>query len=195
MIEYAPVYREAPLPMALKPTIYKIDLALSDMDRDQYGSHKLTLAQHPSETVERMMVRLLAYCFNAREGLTFCRGVSDSDEADLWAHELDGTMALWIDVGEPAVDRIRKARRLARAVSIYSFNSKSPVWWSQQRSAIESMDVSVYRFDWTSVQALAALATRTMDLTVSIAGGAAYVSTPTGELEMDAERLQAKDLP
>lgn len=176
--------------MALKPTIHKATIALSDIDRDHYDSLQLTLAQHPSETVERMMVRLLAYCFNAREGLMFCKGVSDSDEADLWAHELDGTLALWIDVGEPAVDRVRKARRLARAVSVYSFNSKSPVWWSQNRAQFEALDVAVYRFDWPSVQVLAAMATRTMDLSVTISGGSAYVATQSGEVELSAEPLQ-----
>lgn len=179
--------------MALKPTIYKATVALSDTDRGLYDSLQLTLAQHPSETMERMMVRLLAYCFNAREGLMFCKGVSDSEEADLWAHELDGTLALWIDVGEPAVDRIRKARRMARAVSVYSFNSKSPVWWSQNRAQFEPLDVAVYRFDWPSVQALAAMATRTMDLSVTIAGGSAYVATQAGEVELSAEPLQVPD--
>jgi uncharacterized protein YaeQ len=184
---------ETPLRMALKPTIYKAAIALSDMDRNHYESLRLTVAQHPSETVERMMVRLLAYCFNAREGLVFCKGVSDSDEADLWAHELDGTLALWIDVGEPAVERVRKARHTARAVSVYSFNSKSPVWWSQNRAQFEPLDLAVYRFDWPSVQALAAMATRTMDLSVTIAGGSAYVAAPAGEVELFAEPLQLPD--
>ncbi|MGM0632341.1 MAG: YaeQ family protein [Pseudomonadota bacterium] len=179
--------------MALKPTIHKATITLSDTDRGLYESLRLTLAQHPSETVERMMVRLLAFCFHAREGLMFCKGVSDSDEADLWAHELDGTLALWIDVGEPAVDRIRKARRMARAVSVYSFNSKSPVWWSQNRAQFELLDVAVYRFDWPSVQALAGMATRNMDLSVTISGGAAYVATQTGEVELHAEPLQVPD--
>lgn len=176
--------------MALKPTIYKATVALSDTDRDLYDALQLTLAQHPSETVERMMVRLLAFCFNAREGLVFCKGISDSGEADLWAHELDGTLALWVDVGEPAVDRIRKARRVARAVSVYSFNSKSLVWWSQNRLQLEPLDVSVYRFDWPSVKTLAAMASRTMDLSVTISGGSAYVATQAGEVELHAEPLQ-----
>ncbi len=92
--------------MALKPTIYKMKLALTDLDREVYENLSLTVACHPSETLERMMVRVLAYCLNACEGLELCKGLSDTEEADLWAHSLDGSLALWIDVGEPTIERL-----------------------------------------------------------------------------------------
>lgn len=95
--------------MALKPTIYKMKLALTDLDREVYENLSLTVACHPSETLERMMVRVLAYCLNAREGLELCKGLSDTEEADLWAHSLDGSLALWIDVGEPTIERLKKS--------------------------------------------------------------------------------------
>ena len=98
-------------------------LALTDLDREVYENLSLTVACHPSETLERMMVRVLAYCLNAREGLELCKGLSDTEEADLWAHSLDGSLALWIDVGEPTIERLKKVSRLAPEVRLYSFNS------------------------------------------------------------------------
>ena len=90
--------------MALKPTIFKFAIALSDVDNNRYLDLSLTVAQHPSETLERMMVRLLAYCLNAEDGLEFTRGLSENDEPDLWQHSLDGRILKWIEVGEPAAE-------------------------------------------------------------------------------------------
>lgn len=176
--------------MATKPTIYKAKIALSDMDRNYYDTLNLTIARHPSETEERMMVRLLAFCFNACEGLVLCKGLSDADEADLWAHSLDGTLELWIDVGEPAVDRIRKASRIAKAVRVYSFNSKSATWWAQHQKEFSALNVSVFRFDWEAIKQLSSHVARTMDISVTIAGDSAYVATSSGEVELGIENLQ-----
>ena len=85
--------------MALKPTIYKLKVALSDLDRQVYEALNLTIARHPSETLERMMVRVMAFCFNAQDQLMFCQGISDTEEPDLWLHRLEGNLELWIDVG------------------------------------------------------------------------------------------------
>ncbi|MCB1669925.1 MAG: YaeQ family protein [Gammaproteobacteria bacterium] len=110
--------------MALKPTIYKFKVDLSHLDRQVYETLNLTLARHPSETAERMLVRLLAFCFNARERLEFCKGLSNPEQPDLWQLGLTGNPELWIEVGEPATERIRKATRLAPFVVVYCFNSK-----------------------------------------------------------------------
>ncbi|MFT5579343.1 MAG: hypothetical protein ACI9WS_002102, partial [Paraglaciecola psychrophila] len=115
--------------MALKPTIYKLKIDLSDMDRAVYETLNLTVARHPSETLERMMVRVMAYAFNAQPQLTFCKGLSDTDEPDIWLHSLGGELELWIDVGEPAAERIKKATRQAKRVKVFSFNSKATTWW------------------------------------------------------------------
>ena len=104
--------------MALKPTIYKLKIALSDINRNYYDTLNLTIAQHPSETLERMMVRVLAFCINAQENLVFTKGLSAVEEPDIWARTLDDKISLWIELGEPAVDRIKKATRLAPAVKI-----------------------------------------------------------------------------
>ena len=178
--------------MAIKPTIYKFRISLSDLNRNYYDTLNLTLAQHPSETIERMMVRVLAYCINAQEHLVFTKGLSEIDEPDLWVRTLDDQTALWIEVGEPAVDRIKKAGHLATEVKIYSFNSKSDVWWEQAKGKINQLKASVYKFEWENIQALSAMVERTMDMSVSITGDSAYVATELGECEVGWVALQEK---
>ncbi|MDG1662428.1 MAG: YaeQ family protein [Pseudomonadales bacterium] len=106
--------------MALKPTIYKLKIALSDLDRNIYEALSLTIAQHPSETLERMMVRVLAYCINWQEGINFTKGLSEPDEPDICAYTLDDRLLLWLDVGKPAADRIKKATHAANEAKVYS---------------------------------------------------------------------------
>lgn len=177
--------------MALKPTIYKLKITLSDSDRNYYDTLNLTIAQHPSETLERMMARVLVFCLNAQEYLVFTKGLSAVEEPDIWARTLDGRISLWIDVGEPAVDRIRKATRLSPAVMVYSFNSKSETWWAQERAKFNELPVAVSRFQWGGIQALAALVKRTMDLSVTITGDTAYVAAENGECEVAWVSLQS----
>ena len=176
--------------MALKPKIYKFRITLSDIDRNFYDTLNLTLAQHPSETLERMMVRVLAFCINAQEQLAFTKGLCAVDEPDIWVRTLDDQITLWIDVGEPAVDRIKKAARLSPAVKVYSFNSKSDVWWDQGRAKFNELTVSIFQFQWERIQALAALVQRTMDLSITITGDSAYVATESGECEVSWVPLQ-----
>ncbi len=170
--------------MALKPTIYKFKIALTDLNRNYYDTLNLTIAQHPSETLERMMVRILAFCINAQESLSFTKGLSAAEEPDLWTHTLDGRISLWIDVGEPAADRIKKATRLAQTVKVYSFNSKSGIWWIQEQEKFNQLTASVFQFQWKNIQALAKLVQRTMDISVTITGDSAYVATESGECEV-----------
>jgi len=177
--------------VAIKPTIYKFRISLSDINRNYYDTLNLTLAQHPSETIERMMVRVLVYCINAQEDLEFTKGLSAIEEPDIWVRTLDDQISLWIDVGEPASDRVKKATRLSREVKVYSFNSKSDVWWDQGQAKLKQLDVSVARFKWQEIQALAALVTRTMDISVTITGESAYVATEQGECEVSWETLQS----
>ena len=178
--------------MAIKPTIYKARISLSDLERDYYDAISLTIAQHPSETLERMMVRVLAYCINAQEDLELTKGLDEVEEPDLWVRTMDEQIQLWIDVGEPAPDRIKKACNRALAVNVYSFNSKSDVWWAQGEAKFSRLNASVYRFPWESVVALAALVQRTMDLSVTITGDSAYVAAETGEVEISWEVLQSR---
>jgi len=130
--------------VALKPTIYKLNISLSDLNRNYYDTLNLTIAQHPSETVERMMARVVAYCINAHEYLLFTKGLSDVDEPDIWLRTLDDQISLWIEVGEPSVTRIKKASRLSKATMVYCFNSKADVWWKQAEDKIKLLKASVY---------------------------------------------------
>ena len=161
------------------------------MNRDYYDALSLTFAQHPSETAERMMVQVLAYCLNAPlEGLTFTKGLNDNDEPALWAKSLDDQLLLWIDVGEPAFERIKKATRIAKKTKVYSFNSKSDVWWMQGESQFKTLALEVVRFDWNGIQALAKLVERTMDFSLTFSGETAYIATAKGDCEVHWEVLQ-----
>jgi len=175
--------------MALKPTIYKARIALSDLDRNLYESRNLTIALHPSETLERMVARILAYCLNAQDNLIFCKGLSDADEADLWARDLNDVIELWIDVGEPAAERIKKASRLAKAVKVYSFNSKSDTWWTQGQEEFTQLKAQWFQFPWPQVQALAATVNKTMDWSMTISENSIFVSTENGDVEVSLKAL------
>jgi len=170
--------------VALKPTIYKLRITLSDIDRNYYDTLNLTIAQHPSETLERMMARVLAFCINAQEYLVFTKGLCEAKEPDIWARTLDDQISLWIEVGEPAVDKIRKATRLSQSVKIYSFNSKSDTWWEQGKAKINELKASVYQFQWGSIETLATLVKRTMDLSVTITEDTAYIAAGNGACEV-----------
>ena len=178
--------------MAKKPTIYKAKISLSDMDRNVYDTLALTIAQHPSESLERMMARVLAYCINAQEFLSFTKGLSTPDEPDIWVRSLDDQLMAWIDVGEPAVDRIKKAVGRSPEVKVYSFNTKSDVWWDKYQSEFAKLNASFYRFEWDSIQALAALVRRTMDLSVTISDASAYIAGESGACEVAWQSLQVK---
>lgn len=175
--------------MASNSRICKLTISLSDIDRNHYDTLNLTVAQHPSETTERMMVRILVFCINARERLEFTKGLSAVDEPEIWARSLDDQLMLWIDVGEPSVERIKKASRIAKEVKVYSFNRKSKPWWDAGKERFVQLKASFYRFDWQSIQFLAALQQRTMQLSVTISEDSAYVATESGECEVAWVRL------
>ena len=181
--------------MALKPTIHKFNISLSDLDREHYDSLNLTVAQHPSESAERMMVRVLAFCINAQERLSFTRGLSETEEPDLWVKSLDDQIELWIDIGEPSLDRLKKATRQSQAVRVYSFNTKSETWWGALQLRRSKLAVSVYRFDWSEVVTLADLlargVTRSAIMSVTITDSSAYVAAEAGECQVGWVELKA----
>ena len=162
--------------MALKPTIYKTQVELADSDRNHFDSLSLTLARHPSETLERMTARLLAYCLNAAHGLEFTRGLSTTDEPDLWQHSDSGEIDHWIEVGQPEEPRLRKACGRAKIVSVYTFGKSSDTWWKLNGEAIGALPrLAVWQLPWNEVQDLAVMMDRTVQLNVSIVGGVIYV--------------------
>jgi uncharacterized protein YaeQ len=171
--------------MALKATIFKADLQIADMDRHYYGDHALTIARHPSETDERMMVRLLAFALNADPALAFGRGLSTEDEPDLWRKDLTGAIEAWIDVGLPDERRILKASGRAGEVLVYSYGSAAGVWWKQAAPRIERLkNARVYSLAPDATQALAALAQRTMRLQCTIQDGHVWVSDGQDSVEV-----------
>lgn len=176
--------------MALRPTIYKMRISLSDLERERYETLNLTVARHPSETAERMLARVLAYCLNASEALAFCKGLSDAEEPDLWEHALDGRINLWIEVGEPAFERVKKASRTAGKVKVYCFNTRASVWWNQGREKFAALPVEIRRFDWPALQALAGAVGRTTDLSVMVSGESLHVAGESGTWEVACETLQ-----
>lgn len=162
--------------MALKPTIYKARVELADSDRNCFESLSLTLARHPSETLERMFVRLLAYCLNCAPGLDFTRGLSTTDEPDLWAYSDSGEIRHWIEVGQPEPTRLRKACGRARQVSVYAFAKNTPTWWKLNGEAINALPhLQVWQLDWAEVEAASPLIGRTVQLHASIVGGTVYL--------------------
>ena len=159
--------------MALKATVHKVDLAVSDMDRAYYGSHTLTLARHPSETSERMMVRLLAFAMFADEALTYGRGLSADDEPALWLKDLTGNIECWIDVGLPDERELRKACGRARRVVLLTYGGRGVgIWWNQNQAALARHDnLDVIEIPIEATQALAKLADRNMQINATLQDG------------------------
>lgn len=155
--------------MALKATIFKADLHVADMNRHHYGNHALTIARHPSETDERMMVRLLAFALHANEALAFGKGLSSDEEPDLWQKDLTGSIDLWIEVGQPDERRLLKACGKASQVVVYSYSAASNIWWRQTAPKVERAgNLRVVNLASADTQAMAALAQRSMALQCTI---------------------------
>ncbi|MBS1154833.1 MAG: hypothetical protein H6R07_757 [Proteobacteria bacterium] len=159
--------------MALKATIYKADLQISDMDRNYYAEHSLTIARHPSENDERMMVRLLAFAQNASESLAFTKGLCDTDEPDIWQKDLTGAIELWIELGQPDEKRLRQICAKSAQVKLYCYSGRSAeIWWEQIQSKAARLDnLSVICIEPETVKSLATLAERTMRLQCTIQDG------------------------
>lgn len=127
--------------MALGATIFKLQLQISDLNRHYYAEHDLTLARHPSETDERMMVRMLAFALHADEQLNFTRGLCADEEPDLWQRDLTGAIDLWIETGLPDERRLRKACSRARCVCLYLYGGRSAAsWWQRNTEALKRFD-------------------------------------------------------
>ncbi len=177
--------------MALKPTIYKLRIALSDLERNHYDTLNLTVALHPSETVERMMARVMAFSIFAQSDLAFTKGLSDVEEPDIWVKTLDDKVTLWIDVGEPDPERVKKAVRKAEKVVVVSFNSKSDTWWELNRSKLERHDAEYIQFPFEIIERLASSIERTVDCSITITGQSAYFASDSVELDIPWKSLRS----
>ena len=170
--------------MAIKSTIYKIDLNIADMDRQYYAQHSLTLAKHPSETDERVMVRLIGFALYANETLIFGKGLSDDEEPDLWQKDLTGAIELWMDVGLPTEKEIRKAAGRAKQVVVVLYGGRiADMWWSQNSKALlKTNNLTIINLPET--QALARLAARSINISCTIQDGQILVSYDGGSFDI-----------
>lgn len=180
--------------MALKSTIFKADLQIADMDRQYYDSHMLTIARHPSETDERMMMRILAFILHADQALAFGKGLSADDEPDLWQKDLTGAIDLWIEVGQPDEKRLLKASGRSTKVIVYSYSSTSSIWWGQTAAKVaRAKNLAVFHLPPATSQALAALAKRSMQLQCSIQDGQLWINSDDGSVQVDLTALKTMD--
>lgn len=172
--------------MAIKATVFKAALQIADMDRYYYADHALTVAQHPSETEERMMVRLFAFALFADEALTFAQGMSSDDEPDLWHKDLTGAIERWIVVGLPDERVIRKACGRADKVVIISYGRAADIWWNDNKSKLTRLDnLTVLRLPAETTQELAKLVNRTMQLQCTIQEGHMMITSDDGVVEIE----------
>ena len=172
--------------MAIKATIHKAALQIADLDRHYYADHALTLARHPSETDERMMVRLLAFALYANEALTFGKGLSNDEEPDLWQKDLTGAIVRWIDVGLADERAVRKACGRAEQVVVISYGRTAPIWWNENRDRLQRLDnLTVLNLAPETTLALAALASRSMQLQCTLQEGHVMITSEAGMIAME----------
>jgi uncharacterized protein YaeQ len=180
--------------MALKSTVFKATLSLSDLDRGYYAEHTLTLARHPSETDERMMIRLLAFALFADPQLEFGKGLSAADEPDLWQRDYSGRITHWIEVGLPDERTVKRAMSRADHVSVIAYGARAmELWWGKEGPALSRLPrLSVLSIDTDSANALTALAERNMQLQCTVQDGALWLNAGDEMLTITPEwRLRA----
>lgn len=172
--------------MAPNATIYRLDLQISDMDRNYYAGHALTLAQHPSETPVRLMARVIAFALNAHERLEFGRGLSTDEDPDLWLRDYTGDVEHWIDLGQPDESRIRKACGRAREVTVVNYSgSAADIWWGKVGNGLSRLgNLAVVDLDAAQVEAAAGLLERSMNLTAMIQDGTLQLIGDRGDVSL-----------
>ncbi|MFK7830210.1 MAG: YaeQ family protein [Congregibacter sp.] len=178
--------------MALKSTLFKVKLNVSDLDRNVYDDFALAVARHPSETDARMMLRIAAFALHADAGLEFGRGISTDDEPDLWRKDLTGVIEQWIELGTPDPDRLRKACGRAEQVVLYAYGERAlKVWWDKHADALARFEnLTVHRIADDECEALAALASSGMALQCTISGGELWMMEGGQTVEVKPETLR-----
>lgn len=184
--------------MALKSTIFKANLQVADIDHNYYADHTLTLARHPSETDERMMMRLAALALNAHElqdlcdgdgTLAFGAGLSDPNDPDAHLTDFTGRKRLWIEVGQPEDKPLSKACSQADAVRVYAFHHAAEVWWKGIETKLTRLDrLQVWRLPSDAAQSLAGLAARSMQLQATVLDGVLTLSSDQGSVALEPLR-------
>ena len=179
--------------MALKATIYKADLQIADMDRHYYQDHSLTIARHPSETDERVMIRLLAFALHADPQLAYGKDLFDVEEPALWLKDLTGAIDTWIEVGQPDERRLMKASGRAEHVIVYCYSATSHIWFKGLASKIERAgNISIIHVAPESAAQLEALAQRTMGLQCTIQDGQVWLTDGARTVQVERATLLAE---
>ena len=177
--------------MALKSTIYKADLQVSNMDSNYYAAHSLTLARHPSETEERLMVRLIAFAIFASHTLTFGKGLSDEEEPDLWQKDLTGAIELWIELGLPDERVLRKACGRSNQVALILYGGRSAdMWWNQNSKALLKLN-NLTVINLPDTEELANAATRNMNISCTIQYNEMLVTHEAGSFNLLPNELKS----
>ncbi len=178
--------------MALKATIFKADVQISDLDRGYYARHQLTLARHPSETDERMMLRLAAFICHADEKLAFTRGLCADDEPALWQQNDAGEYTLWIELGEPDDNRLKKACSRAESVWLYSYGGRATdIWWQNNQGKLSRLDnLTVASISPDTLAGLAGLTQRSMQLNATLQDGQLWLSDGNQTVLLEPDYLQ-----
>lgn len=181
--------------MAQKAQVIKADLQIADMDRHHYQNYTLRLAQHPSETDERLMIRLLAFILNASEDLEFSRDLSGEGGAELSAMTLEGAIDLWVIFGTPDEKWIRKASQQSKQVKIYAYGGRSvPVWWQQNATALQRYtNLEVWQLSDESVSAMAELLDRSVNLQCTINEGQVWITDGTKDVALEPQCLKGTE--
>lgn len=176
--------------MALKATIYKADLSIADMDRHYYQEHSLTIARHPSETDERVMIRVLAFALHADPALAYGKDLFDVEEPALWLKDLTGAIDLWIEVGQPDEKRLLKAAGRAERVVVYSYSATSDIWFKGLASKIDrNRKIGIVNIPAAVSTELQAMAQRSMQLQCTIQDGQVWLTDGTRTVLVEREML------
>ncbi|NRP39630.1 YaeQ protein [Marinobacterium sp. xm-a-121] len=178
--------------MAQNSTVFKIYLQIADMDRHYYADHSLTLARHPSETDERMMMRLLAFVMNAQERLEFTRGLCEEDEPDLWLKSFADEIELWLEVGLPSEKRLKKACNRSQKTVLITYGSDQAFnpWWEGVKKLVTGQkSLTIYRISEDQSEALISLAERGAQISASITDGQIWLSSETGSATIDPQQI------
>ena len=184
--------------MAIKATISKANVQLSDIDRGHYADYPVVIARHPSETDERMIIRLLAFALNVPADsdhgpLEFAKDMWDPDEPSLWQKDYTGDILHWIEVGQPDEKRLLRMSARVPRVSVYSFSASTPVWWKNIETKLSrALNLTVWQIPSEQSQALAALSQRTMELQVTVQDGAIWIGDGTHSIEVDPIKLKGR---
>ncbi len=184
--------------MAIKATISKANVQLSDIDRGHYADYPVVIARHPSETDERMIIRLLAFALNVPADsdhgpLEFAKDMWDPDEPSLWQKDYTGDILHWIEVGQPDEKRLLRMSARVPRVSVYSFSASTPVWWKNIETKLSrARNLAVWQIPSEQSQALATLSQRTMELQVTVQDGAIWIGDGTHSIEVDPIKLKGR---